>query len=252
MDNRLGSHLSSLRREWNGSGAAPDPRVAARYLCNGQVVPEPVLNALSAYIASHLDLSSRDVLLDAGCGSGVHYRNLAPLVARAVGVDLSFPMLSHLSRPAKIVNADVGRLPFREETFDKALCFGVLQYALDESHAEMVVAEILRVTRPGGRVFLGWVLNAETADGWEKQQRANGHATGRSWLGYTLRVFRRRSASPRRTLLLAPDFFSRFLGSCRGLILRPMDYPELQYHLRFDVLLTKHETSNPARRLPAD
>ncbi len=247
MENRLGAHMSSLQREWNGSGAAPDPRVAARYLCNGQVVPGPVLDALSAYIASHLDLSSGDVFLDAGCGSGVHYRNLAPLVARAVGVDLSFPMLSHLSAPANIVNADIGRLPFRDEMFDKALCFGVLQYALDESHAEMVVAEILRVTRPGGRVFLGWVLNAETADGWEKQQRANGHAAGRSWLGYPLSLFRRRSPTRRRTLLLAPDFFNRFLGGCRGLILRPLGHPELQYHLRFDILLTKDEKRTAAK-----
>jgi len=239
MDNRLGPHLNSLRREWNGSGATPDPRVAARYLCNGQAVPSPVLDALSREIASHLDLSSRDVLLDAGCGSGVHFRNLAPLVARAIGVDLSLPMLSHLSTAASIVNADIGRLPFREETFDKALCFGVLQYALDESHAETLVAELLRVTRPGGRVYLGGVVNAETAGEWEKQQRANRHATGRSWLGYPLRVFRKRSPSHRRTLLLAPEFFSRFLGGCRGLILRPMGYPELQYHLRFDILLTK-------------
>jgi Carboxypeptidase regulatory-like domain len=97
--------------------------------------------------------------------------------------------------------------------------------------------------------FRDKALNAKGVFEDEKQQRANGHATGRSWLGYPLRVFRRRSASPRRTLLLAPDFFSRFLGSCGGLILRPMDYPELQYHLRFDVLLTK-EGKGREKRFP--
>jgi SAM-dependent methyltransferase len=236
MESRLRPHLTSLRREWNGSGAIPDPRVAARYMWNGEVVPGPVLDALSRDIASHLDLSPRDLLLDAGCGSGVHYRNLAPRVRQAVGVDLSMSMLAHLPRPG--VNADVGSLPFRGECFDKILCFGVLQYALDESHADTLVTELLRVLRPDGRVFLGFIPNAETPDEWSGNVSASDTAKGR-WRWNPFRRFRRPAPPRRRNLRLAPGFFDRFSGTCRVETHTPTGYPELQYHLRFDALLTK-------------
>ncbi|HUZ10275.1 MAG TPA: class I SAM-dependent methyltransferase [Acidimicrobiales bacterium] len=109
-----------------------------------------------AVLAATGPLAGRRVL-DAGCGTGRLLASLAAGGAGAVGVDLSPTMLAVAARRtgAPLVRGDVGALPFPHAAFDAVVGVAVLEFVGDPA---VVVAELCRVVRPGGRVVLG-VLN---------------------------------------------------------------------------------------------
>jgi ubiquinone/menaquinone biosynthesis C-methylase UbiE len=104
----------------------------------------------------HFVLPSGDArALDAGCGAGALALALAPLVREVVGVD-RVPELLELARDrapenAAFVEADITELPFEDGSFDLA---GTLRTLHHVHRPELVVAELRRVTRLGGRVLV--------------------------------------------------------------------------------------------------
>jgi len=113
--------------------------------------------------------------LDSGCGAGALAFALAPLVERVVGVDLHAELVAagnELAPPnCELTVGDATALPFEYGSFDIAGCMRVLHHA---RRPELVVAELARVTRPGGRIllvdqlgFVDPVVSAET-DRFEK------------------------------------------------------------------------------------
>jgi SAM-dependent methyltransferase len=100
-------------------------------------------------------------VLDVGCGTGVVTRDVAARVGArgaAVGVDPSRALLAVARRRARTVassarptfrRGDGLALPFGPASFDVALAVTVLLHVPD---SDRVLAEMIRVTRPGGRV----------------------------------------------------------------------------------------------------
>lgn len=96
-------------------------------------------------------------LLDVGCGIGDDVRAIAALVGpggAAVGLDKSEVLLAEarsrsagLEAPGSFVQGDMHALPFADATFDGCRAERVL---LHSDRPERVVAEMARVTRPGG------------------------------------------------------------------------------------------------------
>ncbi len=107
------------------------------------------------------DVAGRDVL-EVGCGAGQCARWLTARGARVVAVDLSAGMLRQArslgSRPgAPVVHgflqADARRLPLTDGSVDLACsAFGAVPFVADP---ELVMREVARVLRPGGR----WVFS---------------------------------------------------------------------------------------------
>ena len=93
--------------------------------------------------------------LDSGCGTGALAFALAPFVERVVGVDLSEELVAagQENAPAncELQVGDATALPFAYGSFDIAGCMRVLHHA---RRPELVVSELARVTRPGGRVLV--------------------------------------------------------------------------------------------------
>lgn len=109
-------------------------------------------------ISRALDAASGGLVLEVGTGTGLHGRWLldnTPI--RYVGVDASKPMLALAGRRLtdfgdRVVSlgiADAHHLPFADGSFDAAFCSGTLHHL---SRPGRGVAEIVRVTKPGGRV----------------------------------------------------------------------------------------------------
>ncbi len=98
--------------------------------------------------------------LDAGCGAGTYLQLLLRGGADVVGLDYSLPSLTKaraaVTACSSLCAADVNHLPLRPAVFDGVLCFGVLQAVSD---SQRVLAELRRVTRPGGAVWVD-ALNA--------------------------------------------------------------------------------------------
>ena len=95
--------------------------------------------------------------IDVGTGAGALALALAPLVREVVGVDL-VPELLELAREraadlgaVTFVDADAEHLPFDDFSFDLA---GTLRTLHHVPHPERVLAELVRVTRSGGRVLV--------------------------------------------------------------------------------------------------
>ncbi|HEX5088239.1 MAG TPA: class I SAM-dependent methyltransferase [Nocardioides sp.] len=88
--------------------------------------------------------------LDAGAGSGVAGRAMRARGARVVAADLEFDMAAFDAAAGPAVTADVTALPFREGSFDVVTAAFVVNHLPDPAGG---LAELRRVTRPGGAVL---------------------------------------------------------------------------------------------------
>jgi SAM-dependent methyltransferase len=100
-------------------------------------------------------LGGHERALDSGCGTGALAAALAPRVAEVVGLDADERYLeaARASCPdnCTFVSGDAEALPFAYGEFDLAGCLRVLHHT---RRPELVVAELARVTRPGGIVLV--------------------------------------------------------------------------------------------------
>ena len=98
-----------------------------------------------------LEPSPDDLILDAGCGYGRVAARLLSKKAQMIGVDISRQMIKYCNRDLQGefagAIADIQNLPFREGSFDKIVCVGVLVHV---ESPRQVIQECARVLKPGG------------------------------------------------------------------------------------------------------
>ena len=99
-------------------------------------------------------------ILDVGCGTGVFAARVAAALPRAMiwGLDLVAGMLAGgrerwqaLHDQVVPIQGDSERLPFPDGTFDVVTCANSFHHY---PHQDRAVAEMYRVLKPGGRLFL--------------------------------------------------------------------------------------------------
>ena len=88
-----------------------------------------------------------DRCLDLCCGGGAHASTVAGLGWTPIGVDLSLGQLRHAKDRLPVAAGDASRLPVRSNSLAAAAC--VLAHT-DLPDYAAVVAEVVRVLRPGG------------------------------------------------------------------------------------------------------
>jgi SAM-dependent methyltransferase len=100
-----------------------------------------------------LDVHAGTRFLDIGCGAGRALRLAADRGADVSGIDAAPGLLDHARRRvpgAPMIEGELQRLPFPDDTFDAVTGFNSFQYAADPTEA---LREAKRVTAPGGRVL---------------------------------------------------------------------------------------------------
>lgn len=129
--------------------AATAERVAARQ--------DALAEKLAQRVHRFLPLSGDERALDSGTGAGALAFALAPLVREVVGVDLVPELLEQARKRSAgftnvtFVEGDATKLPFELAEFDLACSMRTLHHI---ARPELAVAELARVTRRGGRVFV--------------------------------------------------------------------------------------------------
>lgn len=128
----------------------------ARYNLANRLFPE-ARSEEAAEMLAHLPVASAGSWLDVGAGGGFLAQRAAASgwAGTAVGCDESLAFLSEARPYALRAAAEYGRLPFADEAFSAAACLAVLHHA---EEPRRVLAEMLRVTRRGGRVAVGDVV----------------------------------------------------------------------------------------------
>jgi ubiquinone/menaquinone biosynthesis C-methylase UbiE len=97
-----------------------------------------------------------EVILDAGCGTGIFTADILKAGARVVGLELSFTMLRRAltkcgAQTFEPVIGDIRGLPFTNASFHKAISITAIEFIQD---ARMAVEELFRVTKPGGSIVV--------------------------------------------------------------------------------------------------
>ncbi len=107
------------------------------------------------YIAEHCPPPGR--ALDVGCGTGVLAGRLSRSGFTVTGLDPSQGMLDVMTESEPEVEGVRGEgteLPFEDESFDLATVVAALHHVADPDAVRATLIEMVRVTRPGGRIVV--------------------------------------------------------------------------------------------------
>jgi len=124
-------------------------------------------------ILEMLKPSKGELILDAGCGTGVFTKDFILEGARVVGLELSFPMLARAGEklsgsPFLMTQGDMETLPFANHVFDKTVSVTAIEFIKDAGNA---VDELFRVTKPGGLIV---VATLNSLSSWAERRTASG------------------------------------------------------------------------------
>lgn len=114
----------------------------------------------SPYLAERWQAKGFLRFLDLGCGLGRHAVYMAKKGFKVTAADLSEYGIEHTKKwageeqvPLTACVADMLSLPFEDNTFDCAMAYNVI-YHTDIPGFQAALAEIHRVLKPGGELFL--------------------------------------------------------------------------------------------------
>ena len=94
------------------------------------------------------------LILEAGCGSGRFTEHAVKTGANVISFDYSDSVEANYKSNGNknnllIIQADIFKMPFNDNTFDKVFCFGVLQHTPNPKKAFF---NLVRVLKPGGQL----------------------------------------------------------------------------------------------------
>ena len=117
-------------------------------------------------LAALAGLTNADTVVDVACGPGFLTMALGARCGRAVGIDATDVFLAHARAEASrrglqrttFVLGDVGALPLASSSVDVATCRAAFHHFPVPA---AVLAEMVRVTRPGGRLLVADIVSSE-------------------------------------------------------------------------------------------
>jgi SAM-dependent methyltransferase len=132
--------------------------VRARFGATAELVAqhaEKQIELVREQLRSFVAPAGDERAIDTGTGAGTLALALAPLVGEVVGVDVVPELLerARAAAPANVtfLEGDATSLPFEAGSFDLSCSRRTLHHI---ARPELAVAELTRVTAPGGRVFV--------------------------------------------------------------------------------------------------
>jgi ubiquinone/menaquinone biosynthesis C-methylase UbiE len=150
--------VSSLHQGFQETGQSGGTEAVFRWLDGAD--ESPLIQQVKRRMLDVCPVGAGDQVLDVGCGLGHEVRRLAQRAGpqgRAVGIDANPAMITEARRraaglalPIAFEVGDAHQVGFPDDTFDLCRTERVLRY-LDRPEAAL--AEMVRLTRPGGSVL---------------------------------------------------------------------------------------------------
>lgn len=113
-----------------------------------------------------LDIKPGDRILDIGSGTGLVTCAIKRQTGFVVGLDASLHILQLAQKNNKAVNwicADVFRLPFKPNSFEKVFCNSLIQYFSEKKDLPRFIEEIKKVCTFNYLILIGDVVDAESS-----------------------------------------------------------------------------------------
>ncbi|MGC9961665.1 MAG: class I SAM-dependent methyltransferase [Acidimicrobiales bacterium] len=145
-------------------------------LCATQAWSEHIRDEVVTYMAAHADLG--ESMLEIGPGPGASTEWLRHEVKRLVAVELDESAAAGLARRyegtnVEVVVGDATRLAYPEGSFDSVGCFTMLHHVPTARLQNAILAEALRVLRPGGVVVASDSLPSDGLHGFHVDDTYN-------------------------------------------------------------------------------
>ncbi len=115
------------------------------------------LKRRARYIIEELNPQENEKIIDLGCGTGYYLFLLSslPVKLNLTGFDYDKEALSEaknsLPKNIKFLSGDLHRMPFKDNSFDKAIISEVLEHLENDVKA---LKEIYRILKPGGMLVI--------------------------------------------------------------------------------------------------
>ncbi|MBC8756755.1 class I SAM-dependent methyltransferase [Kordia sp. YSTF-M3] len=102
---------------------------------------------------------ANDLVLDAGCGSGRNLQYFHESGFQFYAIDTNSTHIENLKNrypelEANFKVAPIEKIPFPENTFHHIICNAVLHFARSETHFKQLFAELVRVLKKEGSLFI--------------------------------------------------------------------------------------------------
>lgn len=148
------------------SNMSPEKQVG-RVVNHGHLSEKSLLACTVEHIANQLSLSPNDKVLDVCCGNGLITKQLSKKCLYITGVDIS-PVMIQLALKQNsgenihYVVGDAKKLPeLKDAPFDKICLNYSFQYFEKYEIGHDVIAGLLNLLAPGGKLFLGEIPDHE-------------------------------------------------------------------------------------------
>ncbi len=147
-------------------------------------------------IFQNLPISGSRRILDAGCGTGMNLASFRETISlQSFGFDLSADAAPFWARRGldSVCLASINQIPYREASFDAALCVDVLECTgVSEKNA---CRELCRVVRPGGYIVFvvpayRWLMDRKHHRAVHADKRYTRADLRRLWSDFPVRILR--------------------------------------------------------------
>ena len=127
--------------------------------------PAPTRKRLEALIPT-FQVTAGSQILDIGTGPGIlipYLRNIAGRQGRICAFDISFQMARQAGKKLAleediVLQADVHRIPFKNDSFDHVICFAAFPHF---SSPDLALREMARVGKPGARLVIAHLMSRQ-------------------------------------------------------------------------------------------
>jgi len=184
-----------------------------------------------------IGLGGKESILECGCGAGAFLASLLKIHPglKISGIDYSQTLLERARECLKgeffvVDMTDLGFLA--PDTYDHTISFGTVLYLSSEQSVRRAIGEMLRITKPGGMVYIGEVPDASKRDDAENIRLVSHQSV------------RKVSAANPDHLYLSKDFFQDF-ALTNALDLKIIDHTDFDLgnyqaaRYRYSAYLTK-------------